>query len=216
MIPGLRRVLRLCATALALAVSSVTQLAAGDSPPAAPTTPPAASVAPTVAAAPASAEPATPLMLRPTKALELAPEPEHSGTGWKLVALLAILGGAAFYVRKRWPSVTPAAGELLIVRRATVGLRSELLVVNVEGQRLLLGVTPHSIQSLAILDSADASVTGPSEAFSVGARVDALLGSAEERRPVRLDRQPAARPARELDGEDLGQARGLLALRRKG
>jgi flagellar protein FliO/FliZ len=41
------------------------------------------------------------------------------------------------------------------MRRLSVGARSELMVVEMNGQRLLLGVTPSSIQNLYILPSSD-------------------------------------------------------------
>jgi flagellar biogenesis protein FliO len=134
------------------------------------------------ASAPGSAETGTPLVLRPSKPLELAHEPPPSSMGWKLVALAAILGGAAYYARKKlW--VKPAEdGQLTIVRRATVGFRSELLVVNVEGQRLLLGVTPNSIQSLAVLDAEEPSpavLDRPAPSQSFGDRFTAMLNAAE-------------------------------------
>jgi flagellar protein FliO/FliZ len=165
-------------------------------------------------AAPAPSDVGTPLSLRPSKVLELAKEPERTSTGWKLAAVLALAGGAAFYWRKRGRMASAPAGELTIVRRASVGMRSELLVVNVEGQRLLIGVTPQSIQSLAILDHDEPAAESAPADLTVGARVDALLGAAEDRHPRAPARMNGVTvPA---DGADLGQARGLLALRRLG
>jgi flagellar biogenesis protein FliO len=174
---------------------------------------PSASPAPSVA----SSDVGTPLSLRPAKPLELAPAPEAPSTAWKFAALLAVAGGAAFYFRKRRASKPERAAELTIVRRAAVGLRSELLVVNVEGQRLLIGVTPQSISSLAILDGDERTASDATSADpSMGARVEALLGAAEDRRPVKLvpTRAPAPTTLDDAD-EDLGQARGLMALRGK-
>jgi flagellar protein FliO/FliZ len=164
---------------------------------------------------PAVSQGSTPLALRSPKPLELAQEPSSSGLGWKVVAVMAILGGAAFYLRKRVGPRRVDDGQLTIVRRAAVGMRSELLVVNVEGQRLLLGVTPHSIQSLAVLDGDEAADQSVSETKAqeqaLEQRFAALLKSTESRAGApRPDAMPRA------EDEVAGQARGLLGLRRQG
>jgi flagellar protein FliO/FliZ len=162
----------------------------------------------------APAEGATPLALRPSKPLELAQEPPHGGLGWKIVAVLAILGGAAFYLRNRMLPRRIEDGQLTIVRRTTIGLRSELLIVNVEGQRLLIGVTPHSIQSLAVLDGEDGALApgALAQEAPLGERFAAVLKSAET--PSEGQR-PKLPPAAE-EPYVAGQARGLLGLRRQG
>jgi flagellar biogenesis protein FliO len=98
-----------------------------------------------------------------------------------------------------------------------VGLRSELLIVNVEGQRLLIGVTPHSIQSLAMLEgdedaSPQRNEDAPALEQPVGERFAAVLKSAETRSEGHRPKLPAAPE----DTHVAGQARGLLGLRRQG
>jgi flagellar biogenesis protein FliO len=188
------------------------------SPPAPSLTPPA--VPDTSLAAPSP----TPLALRPGKPLELAHEPPRAGLGWKVLACIAILCGAAFYARRRLQPARVDDGRLTIVRRTAIGIRSELLVVHVEGQRLLIGVTPHAIQSLAVLDGDDA-VSLPSEApvaaadvaidaarASVGERFAAMLQAADSHTAGHRLEVPSAADEAAL----AGQARGLLALRRRG
>jgi flagellar biogenesis protein FliO len=165
-----------------------------------------------------SVESATPLTLRPSKPLDLAQEPQHAGIGWKLFALAAILGCAGFYFRKRFQFKGAPDTGLTIVRRAPVGIRSELLIVSVEGQRLLIGVTPHTIQSLAVLDSDEPAVEASST--PLGERFSAMLESAEKRADAAPRAAPAtpfqpAPPAEEAPEDVAGQARGLLALRRR-
>jgi flagellar biogenesis protein FliO len=237
---------RLCAIAVALAATVLTPPASAqlDAPPSLRPDPPAA-----------ASEGPTPLALRPNKSLELAREPEHATAGWKVVAVLAVLGGAAFYLRKRWKPRRGEDGQLTIVRRAAIGMRSELLIVNVEGQRMLLGVTPHSIQTLAMLDALEAtspvgseqarSVLSPAEddaAFDIerGVLGSANAAAAATSRGAASDgpgrtpdlggrfaamlraADPGARPPPATPGEGIddthvaGQARGLLALRRRG
>lgn len=155
----------------------------------------------------------SPLGLRPSKPLELAREPEHLTLGWKLVGVLVILGATVVYFRRRAGAKGPRDLGLTIVRRTTIGLRSELLVVNVEGQRLLLGVTPHSIQSIAVLDS-EAPAAPPALAEeSLGDRFAGIIDAAERSvgpNPLR----PRAMAALPEADDDADQATGLRALRR--
>lgn len=209
----MKRFVRSAAIALALAATALTVEAKADSAESAP---------------PPPSEHATPLTLRSSKPLELAQEPAHLSTGWKIVALLALVGGTLVYLRRRAPRRGDATGDLLIVRRAAVGIRSELLVVNVEGQRLLIGVTPHTIQSLAILDSEEPASNGVSATAPtmLGERFAAMLDSARRNDAGATKTPPSGRPTRQTDptrpterihddGEHLAdQARGLLALRR--
>jgi flagellar biogenesis protein FliO len=121
-----------------------------------------AAIAPTPAAqaisAPAAPAAATPLNLVPSKPLELAEPAPASNLGWKLGAM-GLLAAAGFwaYTKKKnaLPATQAAIPEMRILRRTSVGVRSELLLVDLEGQRILLGVTPSNIQSLLIVpDSA--------------------------------------------------------------
>jgi flagellar biogenesis protein FliO len=211
-------------TAAAVVAAAVPVAAAAPAPAAAaaPEAAPAAQ-APTVsAAAPAVADPGTPLALRPSKPLELAKEPPSGGSlGWKMVAILLVLGGVAFFARKRFQPVVISDARLNIVRRTGIGFRSELVIVDVDGQRLLLGVTPSSIQMLATLDGEDASGALTAPPGTADERFAALLDAADRRssRP-RVEPASASQPAREPredaspDPDDVaGQARGLLALR---
>lgn len=184
-----------------------------------------------------NADTATPLALRANKPLELSREPEHTSLGWQVVAVVAIIGGAVFYMRKRVLPQRPDAGGLAIVRRTPIGLRCELLVVNVEGQRLLIGVTPHSIQSLAVLDGEEAeAISGETSnpvPTAVGDRFAAMLKAAEPRDDVRggaqarrsesgsegaratADALRANPPEASREAALAGQARGLAGLRRR-
>ncbi|HEY4014503.1 MAG TPA: flagellar biosynthetic protein FliO [Polyangiaceae bacterium] len=188
--------------------------------------PPMLAADPVASATPLPATPllATPLLVRP-KPIALAPESSDSGLGWKIVAFMAIVGGAAYYMRKRVrPSVLADDGRLTIVRRTSIGIRSELLVVNVEGQRLLIGVTPNSIQSLAILDAdgpeparaADDDLPAGSGSTTVGERFAAMLQAADARPPAASASARTEAALAEDEATMAGQARGLLALRRRG
>ena len=123
-----------------------------------------------------------------------------------------ILGATVVYFRRRAGTKGTRDTGLTIVRRTTVGLRSELLVVSVEGQRLLLGVTPHSIQSIAILDAESAAPVTE----NLGDRFAGIIEAAE-REPASELNPLRPRPTPRLpepDGDDADQAVGLRALRR--
>ncbi len=153
------------------AKAAAAETPAATTPPAAeaPAAPPPAVVAPPTAivpvippavAAPPAAPVSTPLSLIPSKPLTLASDAPSSNLGWKLGAM-GILAAAGFwaYSKKKNGAAgrAPSAPvpEMRILRRTSVGVRSELLLVDLEGQRILLGVTPSNIQSLLIVpDSA--------------------------------------------------------------
>jgi flagellar biogenesis protein FliO len=105
--------------------------------------------------------------VRPTKPLELLEENPHTSVGWKLGALV-IIGGLCAWVWKTRTAVKEPTDvpSLRILRRTSIGVRSELLVVEMDGQRLLLGVTPSTIQNLYIApftDDAEVLARGPVE-----------------------------------------------------
>jgi len=115
-----------------------------------PTPPPAANAVPAV---PVDAKvTSTPLATRPSKPLALEPTPETPGNGWKALGIVVALA-AGFFLWRRQRVARVVQGplpELRILRRTAVAVRSELLLVEIEGQRLLLGVTPNAIQNLYI------------------------------------------------------------------
>lgn len=211
-------------------------------PIAAPTAP-----APAPAAAPPTPAPRaeTPLPVRPNRPIELAPARQGTGTGMAfLVVFVGAAVGLGYWLRRGHAAPTADAGgvKLSILQRASVGVRSELLVVDVAGQRLLLGVTPASVQHLAVLDGpearanpADDAPAGDGPADRIGSRFEAMLGAAREsigpRESIAREREFAARErepvAREREPERRTrsgahraaprreveeQARGLLAL----
>jgi flagellar biosynthetic protein FliO len=95
-----------------------------------------------------------PLALRKTndKPLELiAPSPTN-GWGYKLALCGIIIAGAVWLLKKRALLKPPAQTHAMtIVGRTPIGVRNELILVDVDGQKLLLGVTPSSITRLAVL-----------------------------------------------------------------
>jgi flagellar protein FliO/FliZ len=136
-------------------------------------------------------ETATPLEVRPSKPLATAPQ--ESGTSvWTKLGLcgLVFAGAAAFYLRKRAPG-GPVGPTIKVAARTSIGVRSEILLVDVDGHRLLLGVTPSSVRTLSVLPiepmlSETAEVQAPAGPASqpvpvtVGSSFERLLARAQE------------------------------------
>lgn len=198
--------------------------------------PPALAPAPQLAPPPApiDATTATPLAVRATPATPLTLTPSSSGVGigYKLLALLMVGGGIAFYVHKKRSALRSPALEsrIDILSRVGLGVRTELVVVEVQGTRLLIGMTPSAIQTLLVLDAheavAEAVDDEPARPNDIGARVSTLLAAVEPQptfapvktavrakpRAVRLTTREAPANAKTnlAMREVAGQARGLL------
>jgi flagellar biogenesis protein FliO len=96
----------------------------------------------------------------------------------------------------------PANTELRVLKRMSLGLRNELLLVEVEGQRLLLGMTPHTIQNLYIAPITESTETAAEERLR------------DDDRPMRApDSARGPRVVRDTsDDYTEDQARGLRSL----
>jgi flagellar biogenesis protein FliO len=148
-----RKVLVSVASALALGLGA--QLALAEDPPAQPPPAPAG----------------TPLQLKPTHevAAQIAPATTPSNATWaKIGAGLIGIGATIWLVRRRNGLARLGITErtLTVSARKSIGVRTELLIVDVDGQSMLLGVTPGSIQRLAILS--DAPQVAPMERRAEG------------------------------------------------
>ncbi len=162
-----------------------------------------------------------PLSLRRAndKPLELLAPAPSSGLGYKLLACALIVGGAAWLLKRRGQKPKVAEAAMSIVTRTSIGVRSELMLVTVDGQRLLLGVTPGSIARLAVLPPLEAGLDAGVDA-GVDAGIDAGIdaGPADLAPSEVLDNEPgferALRSARAKIEELAGRAREP-ALRRR-
>jgi flagellar biogenesis protein FliO len=125
-----------------------------------PAAPPAPSLPAIAAALAADKKPApAPTWLRPTAkpaapalGTKQGPTPLRIGG---MLALVATLGGVAYYARRR-KQTTPAAGakkeQPRVVGSTRIGPKATAVVVEIAGKRILLGVTEHSVNNLAWLD----------------------------------------------------------------
>jgi flagellar biogenesis protein FliO len=151
--------------------------AASPASPALAAAPPAAvpsAASPGLAAAAPAAPPAVapvkdvepPLALRPAKPLTLAEAPAPTPWPYKtLFGVAVVAAGALVWKKRRALAAKHAPGTpVRVLGKTSMGLRGELALVEVAGMRLLVGVTPSSMQTLAVLpdDFADeASETDP-------------------------------------------------------
>lgn len=133
--------------------------AAPEAPVAAPVPVPAAAPAPSAAAAPPAKAPgASPSWLRPDKPMaKPALETRHGPSPWRVASMLLLvagLGGAAMYARRKRRGSAPAENkaELKLLGTTRVGPKATAVVVEVAGKRLLLGVTEQAVSTLAWLD----------------------------------------------------------------
>jgi flagellar biogenesis protein FliO len=174
--------------------------------------PPAAAQPAAAAAAPAAPPPPElPLALRPApKPLTLAAEPAPTPWPYKLLFGAAVLGAGALAWKKRRSLAfagkrATATTPVRILGKTSMGLRGELALVEVGGMRVLIGVTPSSMQTLAVLPDDD------SEAAEEAAAA-AMDEPEPERAAPRESRAVPSRRAVEKERTDLAsRARALFS-----
>jgi flagellar biogenesis protein FliO len=135
-----------------------------------------------------------PLALRPAHPVDVVPTSTPTmGLGTK-IALAAMIGGVAFFVYRRRAGQKPGrVPALRVTARASIGARTEVCIVEVDGQRLLLGVTPSSIRTLTVLtqeELVEATTTPAEESLA------RLFASAK--RDLEPDPEPLDEPVRRL------------------
>jgi hypothetical protein len=116
----------------------------------------------------------TPLVLK-TQAARVNPPAGPEGAldaGWKLALILAI-GGAGLFVWKKRPlgaaSIPPPAVRVL--SRTRIGVRTEILVVDVEGERILIGNGPSGLARLGDVLAHDGESNDRYEGRGGGGRI---------------------------------------------
>jgi flagellar biogenesis protein FliO len=140
-------------------------------PPAVPVAPPAQAISPvgnsaeSQAKAKALAESVrTPPWLRPTKPQETAAAGTRTGSTfspWRVGIMLAVVGGLAgfaLYAKRRREAKVPGQkpkAPVKVINSTRLGPKAMAVVTEVNGRRLLLGVTDHSVNALAWLDQAE-------------------------------------------------------------
>lgn len=97
------------------------------------------------------------LVAWPLWAEEAAPPSVASGTQlmsvvFSLLVVLAVILALAWLLRRFGQGGFSGQGDMKIVASLSLGTRERLLVVDVQGQQLLIGVTPQQIRTLHVFD----------------------------------------------------------------
>lgn len=126
---------------------------------------------------------APPLPVRgtPSEPLELRQEEPGLPVSAKVAFAALLLGVVGFFAWKKrgqagWQS---KIYDLKILGRTPLGMRSELLVVDADGQVLLIGLTPSSIQTLADITRTDAAADKVAEPAPAPARREIAISASE-------------------------------------
>jgi flagellar biogenesis protein FliO len=106
----------------------------------------------------------TPPWLRPSKPPEAAAAGTRTGSTfspWRVGIMLAVVGGLAgfaLYAKRRREAKVPGQkpkAPVKVINSTRLGPKAMAVVTEVNGRRLLLGVTDHSVNALAWLDQAE-------------------------------------------------------------
>lgn len=119
-----------------------------------------------------------------------------------LFALVAVLAGVALFLkRRRRGALRAVSSELAVITAARVGTKADVVIVDVSGRRLLLGVTEAQVTRLAWLDGEPDEEAGELERPAVPGPGAAL---AVRRAAVSAPARHAAQPARSFRETLLG------------
>lgn len=99
------------------------------------------------------------------------------------LALVVALIGGLFVLLRRLQVRTGSGGGIRAVAALSVGTRERVVLLEVAGRQLLVGVAPGRVQALLVLGDNVASLPAspPAEAFAE--RLDAALGAAGQGAP---------------------------------
>lgn len=159
---------------------------------------------------------ATPLHTRPAKKLELASPSDGTPLFYKLLVGGVVVAAAIVYARKKGVGLKTEKkrSSIDLLARQSIGVRSELLVVDVEGTRLLVGMTPGSMNTLAVLQTPE-GVVGEESPLVGEEKYMSASEEDDDDAPAPAPRVGVRRaPEDEID-ELEGRVRSLLDARKK-
>ena len=204
----MKRLIACGATAMAILVSPLTRASSPDSPTPSP-------------AAPSTADPSTPLQMRPSPRWSLEPSSTHSSLElWRALGIALAAGSVvAFWMIRTKRAGQPSDSRLNVLRRLPVGVRSEIVLIELEGQHILLGVTPSGIRNLHVVadpavddaPTVDSTWTLEPAPDPIVVSEDTSAGNTGPNETKRFRRSaPSATGPEESPVE--GQARGLVSI----
>lgn len=142
---------------------------------------------PAGAPAPEAGDKSAALPTRPSHPIELAPASGSTSWSFRLL-LVALVAAAGFAFWKRRNTKQAGSAELPHVRvlgRSSVSMRGEVALIEAGGTRLVIGVTPSSITTLAVLpDAPEAETAEEAEAEAAEDRPRSLLAQLEPARSL--------------------------------
>jgi flagellar protein FliO/FliZ len=114
------------------------------------------------------------LLLCPVPAVAAPSVLAASGQMVASLALVVALIGGLFVLLRRFQVRTGSASGIRALAALSVGTRERVVLLEVAGRQVLVGVAPGRVQALLVLgDNASLSVSPPAEPFA--ARLDAAL-----------------------------------------
>ncbi len=122
------------------------------------------------------------LALSADQALAAATGPEPVGAGalaqvaLALALVLALLGGAAWLLRRLGRIPGAGAGAVRVLGGVALGARERLVLVEVGGTQLLLGVAPGRVQTLHVLERPVAATPAGQGEGGFAARLRGAMG----------------------------------------
>jgi flagellar protein FliO/FliZ len=129
------------------------------------TLPTAPATLPTAPAAPGTMAPVTPAPTLPAPAPVTMPSGSATGsllqTLFALVAVLALLAGLAWFLKRYGPKVGGGTANLRIVGSLNLGGRERLLVVEVGDQWIVVGASPGRVNALATMPRQESAGVHP-------------------------------------------------------
>lgn len=148
------------------------------------------------AAAPEPPKPATNWLRKPSP----KPAPVETKPGMNplrvaaMLSLVAILGGVAFYAKRRRTNGTNVLVKerLAVISSTRVGPKAHAVVTSVGGKRLLLGVTDNSVNVLAWLDADKPSEETPALDVSEPSEANETYEPSELSRVTETDNAPGS------------------------
>lgn len=171
------------------------------------------------AGASSSKAPARPWLRGENKPAPVASAPNSPSAGRMalICGLVALLAGAAFFMkRRRRVNIARSSSELSVMTAARVGNKADVVVVSIGGRRLLLGVTESQVSRLCWLDGEpdpeEFAALEPRVPMNVPAPADrrAAAAAAFSHKPVqRAHAAPGARGFRDVLRSALGRSAPL-------
>jgi flagellar protein FliO/FliZ len=123
------------------------------------------------------------LLLCPLPALAAPSALAAGGQMLVSLALVVALIGGLFVLLRRLQLRTGGAGSIRTLAAHSVGTRERVVLLEVAGRQLLVGVAPGRVQALLVLGDAPASVPTSVPAESFAASLDAAGGAAGQGAP---------------------------------